>query len=103
MPAAPVATLSTAIARHVCSVLRGWPDPALRPLACIVSEQLLPGSASHTLTLAPRDLHNLLTVLLDISLDYAGGKLDGTCGFSEADIHAAIDSHLHHYGPLLDC
>lgn len=103
MLAAPIVTLSTAIARHAYSDLLGRSDPSWHRLAHLVTAQLFPGSARHTLTLAPGDLKDLLIVLLDISLDYAGGELDEACGFSEANIHEAIDSHWHHFGPLLDC
>jgi hypothetical protein len=53
MLAAPVVTLSTAIARHLCADLLGRPDPAWHRLAHLVTEQLFPGSAHHTVTLAP--------------------------------------------------
>jgi hypothetical protein len=103
MLAAPIVTLPTAIARHVCTDLLSRWDPYWHRLAHLVAGQLFPGSPRHTLTLAPRDLHELLGVLLDISLDYGEGELDEGCGFAEADIHEVIDSHLHHYGPLMDC
>ncbi|MGW0868211.1 hypothetical protein [Streptomyces sp. NPDC002611] len=104
MLAAPIVTLPTAIARHLCADLLGRWDPYWHRLAHLVSAQLFPGSARHTLTLPPRDLQDLLAVLLDISLDFSDGTLTPvTCGFTEADIHEAIDLHQHHYGPLLDC
>lgn len=105
MLAAPVVTLSTAIARHLCADLLGRPDPAWHRLAHLVTEQLFPGSAHHTVTLAPRDMKDLLAVLLDIAIDFYDGTLSPeACGFTEADIQEAIDvHHHHHYGPLLDC
>ncbi|MCX4826801.1 hypothetical protein OG883_45015 [Streptomyces sp. NBC_01142] len=104
MLAAPIVTLSTAIARHLCADLLSRPDPAWHSLAHLVTAQLFPGSARHTLTLPPRDLQDLLAVLLDISIDFSRGTLTPvTCGFTEADIHEAIDLHQHHYGPPLDC
>lgn len=103
MLAAPIVTLPTAIARHLCADLLGRPDPAWHRLAHLVTEQLFPGSAHHTVTLAPRDLKDLLSVLLDISIDFYDGTLSAeTCGFTEADLHEAIDVHQHHYGPIWD-
>ncbi|KOU43624.1 hypothetical protein [Streptomyces sp. WM6378] len=103
MLAAPIVTLPTAIARHLRADLLGRPDPSWHSLAHLVTAQLFPGSACHTLTLPPRDLQDLLAVLLDFSIDFSNGTLTPeTCGFTEADIHEAIDLHQHHYGPLLD-
>ncbi|MEO3976733.1 hypothetical protein [Streptomyces sp. CAU 1734] len=103
MYAAPIVTLPTAIARHLCADLLGWGDPAWHDLARLVTAQLFPGSPRHTLTLPPRDLNDLLAVLLDISIDFSDGTLTPeTCGFTEADIHEAIDIHQHHYGPIRD-
>ncbi|TLQ39462.1 hypothetical protein [Streptomyces marianii] len=103
MLAAPIVTLPTAIAHHVCAELAGRPDPAWRLLGRLVAAQLFPGSLRHTITLPPRDLNDLLSVLLDISIDFSSDTLSPeACGFTEADIHEAIDLHQHHYGPLLD-
>ncbi|MBZ3908596.1 MULTISPECIES: hypothetical protein [Streptomyces] len=104
MLSAPIVTLPTTIARHLRADLLSRPDPAWHHLAHLVTAQLFPGSARHTLTLPPHDLQDLLGVLLDISIDFSSGTLlPETCGFTEADIHEAIDLHQHHYGPLLDC
>lgn len=104
MLAAPIITLTTAIARHVCADLLGRWHPDWHRLAHLVAAQLFPGSPRHTLTLSPRDLHDMLSVLLDIAIDIGDGTLTPrACGFAEADIHEAIDLHQHHYGPLLDC
>ncbi|WP_328689791.1 hypothetical protein OHA74_11905 [Streptomyces phaeochromogenes] len=51
--AAPVVTLSTVIARHLCADPLGRPDPAWHRMAHLATEQLFPGSAHHTVTLAP--------------------------------------------------
>jgi hypothetical protein len=104
MLAAPIVTLPTAIARHLCADLQGRWNPDWHRLARLVTAQMFPGSARHTLTLAPRDLQDLLGVLLDIAIDFYDGTLTAkACGFTEADIHEVIDLHQHHYGPLLDC
>ncbi|MFF9436681.1 hypothetical protein ACF1BP_23425 [Streptomyces sp. NPDC014735] len=103
MLAAPIVTLPTAIARHLCADLLGRWNPDWHRLAHLVTAQLFPGSPSHTLTLPPRDLQDLLDVLLYIAIDFSDGTLTPeVCGFTEADIHEAIDLHQHHYGPLLD-
>jgi hypothetical protein len=103
MLAAPIVTLPTAIARHACADLLGRSDPYWHRLAHLITPQLFPGSDRHTLTLAPTDLHDLLTVLLDIVLDFYAGELSPEkCGFTEADIQEAIDLHHHHYGPIWD-
>ncbi|MEU0942456.1 hypothetical protein ABZ379_06610 [Streptomyces canus] len=87
MLAALIVTLPTAIARHLCADLFSRPDPAWHLLAA----QLFPGSIRHTLTLPPRDLQDLLGVLLEISIDFSDGTLSPeACGFTEADIHEAI-------------
>ncbi|MEV1042369.1 hypothetical protein AB0J01_38015 [Streptomyces sp. NPDC050204] len=104
MLAAPVVTLPTAIARHLCAELLGWGDPAWHRLAHLVTGQLFPGGSRHTLTLPPRDLQDLLAVLLSISIDFSSGTLSPEgVGFTEADIQETIDLHHHHYGSLLDC
>jgi len=103
MLAAPIVTLPTAIARHLCADLLGRWDPAWHRLAHLVTAQLFPGSPRHTLTLPSRDLQDLLGVLLDISIDFSGGTLTPeACGVLDADIHEVSDLHQHHYGPLLD-
>ncbi|WP_217226082.1 hypothetical protein [Streptomyces anulatus] len=103
MLAAPSITLPTAILRHVCVDLLDRPDPAWQHLAHLVSAQLFPGSPCHTVTLAAQDLQDLLVVLLETSIDFGDGKLaPEACGFTEDDIHEAIDLHQHHYGPLQD-
>ncbi|MFE0369550.1 hypothetical protein ACFW6N_21855 [Streptomyces cyaneofuscatus] len=103
MLAAPIVTLPTAIVRHLCADLHSRWDPAWHRLAHLVTEQLFPGSACHTLTLPPQDLQDLLSVLLDISIDFSSGTLSPeACGFTEGDIHEAIDLHQHHYGPITD-
>lgn len=103
MLAAPIVTLPTAITRHVVNDLLDRGDPAWHLLADRVRAQLFPGSPEHTLTLPPTDLLDLLSVLLDISIDYGSGELNPSeCGFTEAEIHETIDVHQHHYGPLTD-
>ncbi|MEV8601034.1 hypothetical protein AB0465_14270 [Streptomyces griseoviridis] len=93
MLAAPIVTLPTAIARHLCADVFSRRDPARHLLAA----QLFPGSTRHTLP--PRDLQDLLGVLLEISIDFSDGTLSPeACGFTEADIHEAIGLHQHHYG-----
>ncbi|GLF99927.1 hypothetical protein [Streptomyces yaizuensis] len=72
-------------------------------MAHLVAAQLFPGSPRHTVTLPSQDLQDLLAVLLEVSIDFSDGKLASEiCGFTEADIHEAIDLHQHHYGPLQD-
>ncbi|MYR64075.1 hypothetical protein GTY54_50370 [Streptomyces sp. SID625] len=97
MLAVPIVTLPTVIARHLCADLFSRPDPARHLLAA----QLFPSSTRPTLPLPPRDLQDPLGVLLEISIDLSDGTLSPeACGFTEADIHEAIDLHQHHYGSL---
>ena len=105
--AAPIVTIPDTIARYICAELSGRWDPHWHRLARLVDQQLFPDCARHTLTLGPSDLHDLLTVLLDIIIDFgavlgAGRLSPEACGFTEADIREVIDLHQHHYGPVWD-
>ncbi|MFE5864295.1 hypothetical protein [Streptomyces virginiae] len=68
-----------------------------------MAAQLFPGSPRHTFTLPLRDLNDLLSVLLDISIDFSHGPLTPeACGFTEADNREVIYLHQHYYGLLWD-
>ncbi|MFD9867514.1 hypothetical protein ACFXI8_23825 [Streptomyces niveus] len=80
-----------------------WGDPHWHPPAHLITAQLFLVKGRHNLTLAPRDLKDLLVVLLVISIDFSDGMpTPEACGFTEADINEAIDLHQHHYGTLPD-
>ncbi|MEJ8654859.1 hypothetical protein WKI65_44180 [Streptomyces sp. MS1.AVA.3] len=95
MKAAPVITMPPAIARHVARDASAHPDPGMHALAHAVTQQLHP-ARTVTLTLAPRDLHDVHCLLLEFAIDLADGFLStADCGFTLAEVQKTIDAHEH--------
>lgn len=101
MLAAPILTLPVPIVRTMLSELLSYGQPLTTGVAEAIAPQVGADSPAVTLTLSPTHLDIALGVLLEVSLDMGDGKLDpGRCGFTQGQVHEAIDAHQHHYGPL---